>query len=264
VAAMMGWTEISSLATGAGTLVLAVATFASVRSANRAARVAEQALMVNMRPLLVPSRADDTRQKIFFQEGRHMILEGGRGGAEFENGVVYLGVSLRNAGPGIAVLHGWRFMTGVQPNPPRPDLEAFRHQGRDILVAPGDIGFWQGAFRDSDDAQYDEAVAAVKNDDDEVVLNIDPAVRRQRRRPARHQPDAAARLQAGRTGGTPLDRVGRPALECGPARSPLGDRQHPSAHRWPADRAGDFASIMRALVACSRCSATARNLSISA
>lgn len=170
---MMPWTEISSVATGAGTLVLAVATFASVRSANRAARVAEQALMVNLRPLLVPSRADDTRQKIFFQEGRYMVLEGGRGGAEFENGVVYLGVSLRNAGPGIAVLHGWRFLTGMEINPPRPDLEDFRRQGRDILIAPGDIGFWQGAFRDSDDEQFDEAVTAVKSDDDEIVLGID-------------------------------------------------------------------------------------------
>jgi hypothetical protein len=129
--------------------------------------------MVNLRPLLVPSRMDDTRQKIFFQEGRHMVLEGGRGGADFENGVVYLGISLRNAGPGIAVLHGWRFQPGVEINPPRPEPEAFRHQGRDILIAPGDIGFWQGAFRDSGDQQYDEAVTAVKSDDDEVVLSID-------------------------------------------------------------------------------------------
>jgi hypothetical protein len=170
---MVGAAEISSLATGAGTLVLAVATFASVRSANRAARVAEQALLVTQRPLLVSSRSDDARQKIFFQEGRYMVLEGGRGGAEFENGVVYLGISMRNAGSGIAVLHGWRFVAEVQINPPRPDLETFRHQGRDILIPPGDIGFWQGAFRDSGDPQYDEAVAAVKNDDDEIVIGID-------------------------------------------------------------------------------------------
>jgi hypothetical protein len=170
---MMEWTTVSSLATGAGTLVLAVATFASVRSANRAARVAEQALMVNLRPLLVPSRMDDTRQKVFFQEGRYMVLEGGRGGADFENGVVYLAISLRNAGPGIAVLHGWRFLTGVEINPSRPEPETFRHQSRDILIAPGDIGFWQGAFRDSGDPQYDEAVSAAKGDEDEVVLSID-------------------------------------------------------------------------------------------
>jgi len=38
------WVTISSLATAGGTLVLALATFASVRSANRSARVAEMAL----------------------------------------------------------------------------------------------------------------------------------------------------------------------------------------------------------------------------
>ncbi len=167
---------VSSLATGAGTLVLAIATFASVRSANQSARVAQAALMVNQRPLLVISHLDDTRQKIYFQEGRPMILEGGRGGAVFENGVVYLGISLRNSGPGIAVLHGWHFTAGQEISPPRPDPESFRHQGRDILIAPGDIGFWQGAFRDSDDPQYDEAVSVVKKDPegaDEVVLTVD-------------------------------------------------------------------------------------------
>jgi hypothetical protein len=55
---MANWVTISALATAAGTLVLAVATFASVRSANRAARVAERALFAGLRPLLVPSRVD--------------------------------------------------------------------------------------------------------------------------------------------------------------------------------------------------------------
>ncbi len=40
------WVTISSLATAGGTLVLAVATFGSVRSANRTARVAELSLHV--------------------------------------------------------------------------------------------------------------------------------------------------------------------------------------------------------------------------
>lgn len=43
---MAHWATISSLATAGGTLVLAVATFSSVRSANRAARVAEKSLLV--------------------------------------------------------------------------------------------------------------------------------------------------------------------------------------------------------------------------
>jgi len=38
---MADWVTISSLATAGGTLVLAAGTFASVRSANRASRVAE-------------------------------------------------------------------------------------------------------------------------------------------------------------------------------------------------------------------------------
>ena len=51
------WVTISSLATAAGTLVLATATFASVCSANRAARVAEESLLAATRPLLcLPGR----------------------------------------------------------------------------------------------------------------------------------------------------------------------------------------------------------------
>lgn len=141
-----------------------------MRSANRAARVAEQALLVNMRPLLVNSRLDDPSQKIFFQEGRSVLLEGGRGAAAFENDVVYLAISVRNAGRGIAVLHGWHFMAGTQVNPPRPDPDTFRHQGRDIMIAPDDAGFWQGAFRETGDPQYDEAVEVVKNGD---ALTVD-------------------------------------------------------------------------------------------
>jgi hypothetical protein len=51
------WETISALSTGAGTLVLAVATFGSVRSANRAARTAERALQQGLRPLVFPSRS---------------------------------------------------------------------------------------------------------------------------------------------------------------------------------------------------------------
>lgn len=161
----MDWTTVSSLATAGGTLVLAVATFSSTRSANRAARIAEQALMVGMRPLLAPSRLNDPAQKIFFQEGKHILLEGGRGAAEIEDGNVYLAISIRNSGRGIAVLHGWHFRAGRELNPVRPDPDNFRHQARDILIAPDDIGFWQGAFRDSADPQYDDAVAAIKAND---------------------------------------------------------------------------------------------------
>jgi hypothetical protein len=50
-------TTIAELGTAGGTLILAIATFGSVRSANRAARVAERSLQIGLRPLLVESGA---------------------------------------------------------------------------------------------------------------------------------------------------------------------------------------------------------------
>jgi hypothetical protein len=165
------WSTIASLATAGGTLILAISTFSAVRSANRAARVAEQALMVGLRPLLVPSRLDDSSQKIFYGDGKHELLQGGRGAVDLDDGNVYLAISLRNAGRGIAVLHGWRFRVGRQPVDGHPDPSDFHPHQRDIFIAPGDIGFWQGAFRKGDtDPQYEEAVAAVQNAD---MLTVD-------------------------------------------------------------------------------------------
>ena len=59
---MADWVTISAIASAGGTLVLAAATFSSVKSANRAARVAEQSLLVGLRPLLLPSKLDDPPQ----------------------------------------------------------------------------------------------------------------------------------------------------------------------------------------------------------
>ena len=157
------WTTVSSLVTGFGTLVLAVATFQAVRSANKAARVAEQALLIGVRPLLVPSRLDDGAQKVFYGDGKVEYIQGGRGVAEVDGGNVYLGISIRNAGRGIAVLHGWRFRVGRQQMDGHPPLEDFHDHQRDIFVAPNDFGFWQAAFRDDSDPQYEEAMAAVRS-----------------------------------------------------------------------------------------------------
>ena len=58
------WVTISALATAGGTLVLALATFASVRSANRAARVAERSLLsreLTMLRTLTATPAPDLR-----------------------------------------------------------------------------------------------------------------------------------------------------------------------------------------------------------
>ena len=73
------WSTISSLVTGAGTLVLAVATFAAVRSANRSARIAETALQEQRRPVLAQSRFDDPLQKLMFVDEHWITAAGGRG-----------------------------------------------------------------------------------------------------------------------------------------------------------------------------------------
>lgn len=43
------WTTVADLATALGTLILAVATFSAVRSANLTARVAQQSLLIGLR-----------------------------------------------------------------------------------------------------------------------------------------------------------------------------------------------------------------------
>ncbi len=155
------WASAASLATAGGTLVLAVATFASVRSANRAARAAEQSLLVGLRPLFVPSRLQDEMQKVLFVDGKWLRVLGGCAVVEAENGVIYLTASLRNVGSGIGIIHGWRFYPDWDLARPEPKLEDFHRQTRDLYLPPGDIGFWQAAFRDQDDPQYDEACKAV-------------------------------------------------------------------------------------------------------
>jgi hypothetical protein len=159
------WTTISSLATAAGTLVLSVATFAAVRSSNRSARIAEVALQEQRRPILAPSRLEDPKQKIMFLEGNWVTAEGGRAAVEHIDGSVYLAISLRNVGTGIAVCQGWAARPGDSPGhmpPTHAPLESFRLQSRDLYVAGGDIGMWQGALRDPDDRVRGELVDEIE------------------------------------------------------------------------------------------------------
>lgn len=160
------WATISSLATAGGTLVLAVATFASVRSANRSARIAEVALREQRRPLLAPSRLEDPMQKIMFVEGHWGRAQGSRGEAEYQNGNIYLVLSLRNVGSGIAVCQGWTITAGqltIRAAPQHAPLETFRTQTRDLFIAAGDLGVWQGAIRNHEDPDYAGLVEAIEN-----------------------------------------------------------------------------------------------------
>ncbi len=140
------WETIASLATAAGTLVLAVATFSSVRSANRTARAAERSLQIGLRPLLIQSRRDDPAQKIMFGDEQWVKIPGGAmvGEVRGQDGqeAIYLAMSLHNAGNGVAVIHGWRFypdrLSG--PDQTHPPPETFRMQGRDLYIPVNDTG----------------------------------------------------------------------------------------------------------------------------
>jgi len=167
------WATISSLATAGGTLALAFATFASIRSSNRSARIAEAALQEQRRPILVPSRLDDPVQKLMFVEGRWLSAAGGRGAAEHVDGNVYLAISLRNVGSGIGVCQGWAMRTALgtpRQYPTHAPLEEFRSHTRDLYIPAGDIGMWQGALRNPDDQLRAEAAHAI---DEREPLSIE-------------------------------------------------------------------------------------------
>jgi hypothetical protein len=157
------WVTISSLATAGGTLVLALATFASVRSANRAARAAERSLLAGLRPVLMPSHLDDPPEKVLFADQHYLHAPGGGGAADATDDAVYLVLSVRNAGSGIAVLHGWSFFPErVLNDTPHADPADFRRLTRDIYVPAREVGFWQGAFRDPDSKEFALAHEAVQ------------------------------------------------------------------------------------------------------
>src|SRR3954469_21615318 len=116
---MADWVTISSLATAGGTLALAAATFSAVRSSNRSARVAEQALQEQRRPLLMQARLDDPAQKVMFADGHWIHAQGSEAAVDEDGGTIYLGLAVRNAGTGIAVLQGWH----VWPRLVRSDVD---------------------------------------------------------------------------------------------------------------------------------------------
>jgi hypothetical protein len=166
---VIDWSTVASLATAGGTLVLAVATFASIRSANRsartadrAARTAERSLLAAQRPLLVNSRLQDPAQKIQYPEGLWLKADGGTAALQVTDDVVYLALSVRNVGTGLAVLHGWHLLVGLQTDRSHPPLEQFTTQNLDIFVAPGDNGLWLGALRDPAADIFQAVTAAIK------------------------------------------------------------------------------------------------------
>jgi hypothetical protein len=153
---------IASLATAGGTLVLAIATFASTRSANRSARIAERALDLNLRPVLIPAHEWDAAERVTFYD-EIVQLRGGFATVEDRSGNLYFAAQLRNVGAGIGVLTAWRVEAG--PDLPLtsddalavPDYSTFVAQQRSLYVPAGDVGYWQGAIREGDTDRGDAA-----------------------------------------------------------------------------------------------------------
>jgi hypothetical protein len=167
VIATTDWATVATFATAIGTLVLAVATFAAVRSSNRSARIAEESFKVNLRPVLVTSRLDDPVQKIRWVDDHWARLEGNRASVEMVDGSIYLAISVRNVGSGLGVIFGWSVFTEpAGTDVPHAAPEAFRMQTRDLYIAPADIGFWQAAIRETGDPDY----AALSRD----IQNMQP------------------------------------------------------------------------------------------
>ncbi len=160
---MTDWATVSNLATAGGTVVLAAASFASIRSADRAARSAERALLASLRPVLISSRVADPDQKLIWMDGHWAHLPGSGGYLRVEEGRIYLAASLRNVGQGLGVIHGWRVgEPATYAARSHPDPADFRRQSRDLYVAAGDTGFWHAAIREPADPGHAPLLQSVK------------------------------------------------------------------------------------------------------
>jgi hypothetical protein len=168
---MADWPTIASLATAGGTLLLAVATFSAVRSGQRSAKIAERALLIGLRPVLVPSRLTDAPEEVRFVDGRVVSVGGGMGAAERDGDSYYFVIPLRNVGTGLAALHAWH-VSAEQPSADsgHADLEDFRPQLLDLYVPAGDTGYWQGAIRQPGGALTDEIGEALRGGE---MLSVD-------------------------------------------------------------------------------------------
>jgi hypothetical protein len=178
-------TTIAELGTASGTLVLAIATFASTRSANRAARVAERSLLAGMRPTLVPSRPEDRSERVDFARPgggpRAFDLPGGTAIVVQEGDASMFAIALRNIGSGAALIQGWHMRRGfLSAEVPHSELDQFRSQRRDLYISPGDTGFWQGAIREESDPFREVVESAIAEEDWLVVelLYTDPEIGR--------------------------------------------------------------------------------------
>lgn len=142
----MDWGILANLATAAGTLALAVATFFSIRSANRSNRTADRALQQGLRPILLPSLFTDPVQKIHYADDQWIQVPGGRATLEVTPTAAYLGLSVRDIGSGPAVIDAWDILDTARDE--RRPVREYHRLTRDLYVPAGACGYVQVAARD--------------------------------------------------------------------------------------------------------------------
>jgi hypothetical protein len=67
-------------------------------------------MQIGIRPLLMSSRLTDTEQKIMWGDEHWARLSGSGAIAEVVDDNLYLAMSVRNSGSGVAVIHGWHLV----------------------------------------------------------------------------------------------------------------------------------------------------------
>jgi hypothetical protein len=105
------------------------------RGSERSTGIAERALLIGMRPVLVPSRRTDPLETVRFVDGRSVSVADGKAAIERDGENYYFVIPLRNVGTGLAVLQSWHTAV-LQPRPDtgHPKPEEFRRQTLDLYV----------------------------------------------------------------------------------------------------------------------------------
>jgi hypothetical protein len=165
----MNWSVAANLATAAGTLVLAIATFFSSRSANRSNRTADRALRQGLRPILLPSLFTDPVQKIHYQDDHWIQVPGGRATLEVTPTAAYLGLSVRDIGTGPAVIVGWDLVSTTRDE--RHPLRDYHLLIRDLFVPAGACGYVQIAARVTTEPAY-QALARAERDPQPFAVDV--------------------------------------------------------------------------------------------
>ena len=165
----MDWSVAANLATAAGTLVLAIATFISIRSANRSNRTADRALRQGMRPILLPSLFTDPMQKIHYVDDHWLRVPGGCAVLEVTPEAAYLGLSVRDIGTGPAMIVGWDLL--ASPRDDRRPPSEYHLLSRDVYVPAAACGYVQIAAREPTSPEY-QSLARAERDHENFTVDV--------------------------------------------------------------------------------------------